>query len=128
VVWRKGAAAVEVLLVHRPRYDDWSFPKGKLEPGERFKDGARREVLEETGLEVELGPRLGDVRYLDRFGRRKVVRYWAMSISGGAPDFEPNHEVDRVSWLPVRAAAGRLTYQHDVAVLQAFAHAGEVEN
>ena len=80
VVWRR-TDTVEVLLVHRPRYDDWSMPKGKLDDGESFEDAAVREVEEETGIRAALGEDLGEVRYVDHKGRDKVVRWWAMVIS-----------------------------------------------
>lgn len=116
VVWRPGAAGeVEVLLVHRPRYDDWSFPKGKCDEGETFEQTAARELLEETGLEVAFGAELPEARYRDNKGRSKLVRYWAMTVVGGA--FAPNDEVDEVCWLSVDAAAARLTYPHDAALL-----------
>lgn len=106
---------VQVLVVHRPRYDDWSFPKGKLDPGEGFLDAAVREVREETGLEVEVGDELASVRYRDHKGRPKLVRYWRMRAVGGT--FEPNDEVDEVRWLPADEARALLTYPHDRALL-----------
>lgn len=118
VVWRDGSQGREVLLVHRPRYDDWSFPKGKLAKEESYLDGAVREVREETGLEVEVGPELWPARYVDGEGRPKKVRYWAMTVTGGA--FEENHEVDEIRWFPVDEVAARLTYAHDVDVLVSF--------
>ncbi len=81
--------SVEYLVVHRPRYDDWSLPKGKLEPGESFEAAARREIEEETGVQVELGAALPDTEYVDRHGRPKVVRYWLMTPVG------------TTSWVPV---------------------------
>ena len=117
VVWRRdGQDQVEVLVVHRPRYDDWSFPKGKCDPGETFEETAARELREETGYEVAFGAELPDARYRDHKGRPKLVRYWAMTVVGGA--FEPNDEVDEVRWLPVDAAAGLLSYGHDAALLE----------
>lgn len=116
VVWRsKKGGGVEVLVAHRPRYDDWSFPKGKLDPGEDHESAAWREVWEETGYECELGDELPEVRYADRFGRTKRVRYWAMQVTGG--DFEANDEVDEVRWLSPKKAGRLLTYQHDVELL-----------
>ena len=118
-VWRRTADdRLEVLLVHRPRYDDWSLPKGKLEQGEGDEDCARREVAEETGLACELGPELPNQRYLDHRGRDKVVRYWAMSVAAG--DGRLDHEVDEVAWLPLPAARQRLTYVRDAEVLDAL--------
>lgn len=119
VVWRPTPAdGIEVLVVHRPRYDDWSLPKGKLEPGEADPDGAQREVREETGLTGELGPELASTRYVDHHGRPKVVRYWALRATGGR--FEPNDEVDRACWLGLGDASRRLSYDHDRLVLRSF--------
>lgn len=119
VVWRRGAAGIEVVVVRRPRYDDWSFPKGKLDPGEDFATAAWREVLEETGFDCEAGDELPAVTYTDHRGRPKVVRYWTMQVVRG--EFTPNDEVDRLEWLPLGDAARRLTYEHDAGVLAAFA-------
>src|SRR5207248_4711797 len=99
VISRPGRdGRVEVALVHRPKYDDWSLPKGKLDPGESFKEAAVREVEEETGLRVSVGREIGDTTYRDRNGRRKLVRYWLMTPLGGR--FLPDQEVDRLEWLP----------------------------
>ncbi len=104
VVWRRRpGAGVEVLLVHRPKYDDWSFPKGKLDPGESHRDAAVREVFEETGLRCEVGPEIASTQYRDQQGRPKIVRYWAMEAQGGG--FDANHEVDEVRWVPLDEAA-----------------------
>ena len=122
LVWRAGhgpGAPVDVLLVHRPRYDDWTFPKGKLDPGEAHEQAAVREVAEETGLRCELLEELLEARYEDRHGRPKRVRYWAMQPVSGA--FAPNDEVDAVEWLPVDQASPRLTYPRDREVLMAAA-------
>lgn len=118
VVWRRGADGVEVLLVHRPKYDDWSVPKGKADPGESDEDCALREVEEETGLRCELGKHLGDVAYVDRNGRPKVAKYWAMRPLNG--HFVPGHEVDEVRWLPIDEAAGLLSYERDARILSAL--------
>lgn len=118
VLWRRGDAGVEVLVVHRPRYDDWSFPKGKCEPGESFLDTALREVSEETGLQAVVGRPLPEVSYVDRLGRPKVVRYWSMSVGSGR--FEPNDEVDEIAWLPLGDARGRLSYPRDAVLLDRF--------
>jgi 8-oxo-dGTP pyrophosphatase MutT (NUDIX family) len=109
-------SGVEIALVHRPRYDDWSFPKGKRDPGETDEQCAVREVEEETGLRCSLGRELLPTRYIDRKGRPKVVRYWEMRVVGERA-FAPNDEVDELVWLPVDQAARRLTYGHDADVL-----------
>ncbi len=118
-LWRHGDDdTIEVLVVHRPRYDDWSLPKGKCDPGESYLDAAVREVAEETGYAVEVGASLGEVRYVDHKGRAKSVRYWAMTVSDGT--FEANDEVDRAKWLAVPEAEALLTYDHDRPVLAAL--------
>jgi 8-oxo-dGTP diphosphatase len=109
-----------VLLVHRPRYDDWSLPKGKADHGEEDPATALREVAEETGLVCELGPELPTTAYVDNRGRPKVVRYWAMQPTGQAATFHPNDEVDELAWMPLDDAAGRLTYGRDLPVLDAL--------
>jgi 8-oxo-dGTP pyrophosphatase MutT (NUDIX family) len=119
VVWRAAGDATEVLLVHRPKYDDWTFPKGKQEPGESDKDTAVREVVEETGLRCRLGQELVESHYRDGHGRAKVVRYWEMTVKGG--EFAPNAEVDEVRWLALGAAGDLLTYERDRPVLASFA-------
>jgi 8-oxo-dGTP diphosphatase len=108
-----------VLLVHRPRYDDWTLPKGKLDPGETFGQAALREVREETGLRCALGRELASTEYRDSKGRAKVVRYWEMTVEGGA--FEPNDEVDEVRWLDLGEALEQLTYERDQDVLAQLA-------
>jgi 8-oxo-dGTP diphosphatase len=118
-VWAAGGIVRDeevVVVVHRPRYDDWSFPKGKLLPGEGFEAAALREVREETGLRCELVEELTPVEYLDRIGRPKLVRYWLMRSLGGA--FEPSREVDELRWLPPREATALLSYEHDRALLE----------
>ena len=113
-----GADGVaRVLLVHRPRYDDWSLPKGKVDPGETDEDCALREVEEETGLRCRLGRELPSTRYTDRRGRSKQVRYWVMEVEGGS--FTANDEVDEVRWLPLAEARALLTYAHDHALVTA---------
>jgi 8-oxo-dGTP diphosphatase len=112
VVLRGG----QVAVVHRPRYDDWSFPKGKLDAGESWEDAALREVEEEIGLRCTLGEELPQVEYQDRKGRDKVVRYWLMDVEGG--EFAPNDEVDEVRWLPADEAAELLTYPRDRELVQ----------
>jgi 8-oxo-dGTP pyrophosphatase MutT (NUDIX family) len=103
---------LEFLVVHRPRYDDWSLPKGKLEDGESIEDAARREVLEETGMQVKLGAVLPNTEYVDRHGRPKVVHYWIMTVTGSAP-WQPSDEVDEVRWMSSDEAATLLSYEHD---------------
>jgi len=120
-VWRWGASDIEVLLIHRPVYDDWTLPKGKVLPYEDDADAALREVAEETGLECELGAELATTNYEDRYGRPKVVRYWAMEVYGpGVMPFRPNEEVDKLLWLNVEKAVDRLTYERDREVLEAL--------
>jgi 8-oxo-dGTP diphosphatase len=122
VVWRPGPAGPEVALIHRPRYDDWSFPKGKLDPGEGYVQAAVREVREETGYPVVLGRRLPTQVYDVSFGgaaRMKRVKYWAAQAAVDA-DFQPNSEVDRIDWLTLPAALDRLTRQTDRDLLRAF--------
>jgi 8-oxo-dGTP pyrophosphatase MutT (NUDIX family) len=105
VLWRPGP---EILLVHRARYDDWSLPKGKQEPGEHILLTAAREVEEETGVRPVLGPRLRDVSYLAN-GRPKRVDYWAARADVAKAD----NEIDAVIWLPLRQALEQLSYSHD---------------
>jgi 8-oxo-dGTP pyrophosphatase MutT (NUDIX family) len=112
--------SLEVVLVHRPRYDDWSLPKGKAEVGEAEDAAALREVEEETGLACRLGAELSPVRYRDARGRQKVVRYWSMSATGPGrpPEAMAHGEVDAVEWLEVSAAGRRLSYGRDRDVLE----------
>ena len=117
VVRTTATGTTEVLLVHRPRYDDWSLPKGKCDPGERHETCALREVEEETGLRCALEDELVTTSYVDRKGRPKVVRYWRMHPVGG--DFVTNDEVDELRWLPVAEARSLLSYERDQAVLDA---------
>jgi 8-oxo-dGTP diphosphatase len=119
IVWRLGELGIEVVIVHRPKYSDWTFPKGKLDPGESDESAAHREVLEETGFECVLGRELPSVRYSDAKARLKQVRYWEMTIASG--DFEANDEVDELLWATIDGARKRLTHIHDIRVLEAFA-------
>ncbi|MEX2552527.1 MAG: NUDIX hydrolase [Actinomycetota bacterium] len=117
VITRRSATGErEVLVAHRPRYDDWSFPKGKAAPGESDEDCALREVEEETGLKCRLGAELSPASYTDRKGRPKSVRYWAMEPVVG--EFTPNDEVDRAEWVSLRGALDLLSYDHDRATVK----------
>ena len=120
VLWRRAAAgALHVLLVHRPGYDDWTFPKGKRDADDADAEHtALREVLEETGYRCVSGHELASTEYIDRKGRPKRVRYWEMRAVEGA--FAPNDEVDEVRWLTPAHAGRLLTYDRDLAVLAAF--------
>ena len=118
-MWRRTSAGrIKVLVVHRPHYRDWSLPKGKLRRGEAGLKGALREVLEETGLRCKPGPEIAPARYIDRRGRKKRVRYWAMQAVAGA--FEPNREVDRVRWVPMEDLPSVLSYLYDVSVVRSL--------
>lgn len=117
-----GESGVEVLLVHRPRYDDWTIPKGKAEPDESDEDCAVREVEEETGVRAELLWELPTTRYVDSRGRPKQARYWAMQPLAG--EAAARAEVDEVRWLRPADALGRLSYERDAAVVRAFGHDG----
>ena len=122
VIWRRDAGSgLEVVVVHRPRYDDWSLPKGKLEPGESDEAAAVREVEEETGVVGRLGVELPTTTYIDRSGRTKRVRYWAMTIGSGAP--EGANEVDDARWVPLDDARRMLSYERDREVLSALVEA-----
>ena len=116
VVLRDGRIAV----VHRPRYDDWSLPKGKLDPGESWEECALREVHEETGLRCALAGELSHTSYTDRKGRAKLVRYWRMEVTGEDP-FTPDDEVDELRWLAPADAAALLSYPHDAELIQEVA-------
>src|SRR6201995_1055951 len=115
VVLRDGRIAV----VHRPRYDDWSLPKGKLDADESVEDAALRGVREGAGLRCSRGEELSSTFYNDRKGRSKIVRYWRMDVLEG--EFEPNEEVDELRWLTPDEAAPLLTYPRDVELVQEIA-------
>ncbi len=109
---------VEVAVVHRPHYDDWSFPKGKCDPGETDEAAALRELEEETGLVGRLGRELSAAHYRDHRDRPKIVRYWCIEVdSGPISAFTPNDEVDELRWLTPVEAAGLLSYDHDRRLL-----------
>jgi 8-oxo-dGTP diphosphatase len=116
VVWRRGEHGVEIAVVHRPRYDDWSLPKGKLDPGESWEAAALREVEEEIGVRCRLGDELTPTAYDDNKGRAKVVRYWLMEALDG--EFVPSGEVDEMRWLAPADAAPLLTYDRDRELLR----------
>ena len=124
VLVRRTDGGLELLLCHRPRYDDWSFPKGKLDAGETHADAARREILEETGLDVELGAALPSVYYRDAKGRSKAVRYWVATVSAGT--FVPNPEVDEIRWVPPDEALRLLSYIHDRRLVPAAVEVASV--
>jgi 8-oxo-dGTP pyrophosphatase MutT (NUDIX family)/phosphohistidine phosphatase SixA len=118
IVWRIRDSALEVLLIHRPRYDDWTLPKGKLLPNESELMGAVREVGEEAGASVAVQQRIGTVKY-PVGDTRKRVTYWSMRFIEG--EFLPNDEVDQIAWLRVSPAYRQLTYDVDRSVLSDFA-------
>lgn len=120
VIVRDGRIAV----VHRSYREDWSLPKGKLEPGESFEEAARRELVEETGFVCRLGDELPEVRYEDHKGRPKLVRYWLMTIESGA--FTVNDEVDELRWLAPDDAIALLTYPADQQLVRETVARGAV--
>jgi 8-oxo-dGTP pyrophosphatase MutT (NUDIX family) len=111
---RSKNGRTQYALVHRPRYDDWSVPKGKVDPGETDEEAALREVEEETGVRGTIGPELEATRYRDRKGRLKQVRYWLMEPADEkAPKFRPNDEIDEVRWCSAADAGKLLHHEHD---------------
>jgi 8-oxo-dGTP diphosphatase len=112
IVRRDGS----ILLVHRPKYDDWTFPKGKAEGDESDEACALREVLEETGLRCALGEEIASTEYIDARGRPKRVRWWLMDPVEG--DFAPTDEVDEIRWVEPRVAADLLSYDRDLVLLE----------
>jgi 8-oxo-dGTP pyrophosphatase MutT (NUDIX family) len=117
VLWRERGDQRDFAVIHRPKYDDWTLPKGKLDPGETHKQAAVREVAEETGYTGELGPDLGETWYQHN-ARPKRVRYWGMRAVGGR--FEANKEVDELRWLALDAARDLLSYRRDREILDRF--------
>jgi 8-oxo-dGTP diphosphatase len=126
VVYRYGEGGLEFLVVHRPRYDDWSLPKGKLDDGESWEDAAVREVEEETGQRCRLGAELTPTSYRDNKDRFKVVRYWLMEATGDGPGFEPDDEVDTLRWVEAWRVSDALTYPRDAELVrEAIGRLGE---
>jgi 8-oxo-dGTP diphosphatase len=121
VVRRSALGQTEVALVYRPLRGDWTFPKGKLEPGETFEEAALREVLEETGFTCALKSFLGHTEYVDRKERPKVVAYWVMEVVHG--DFAANEEVSELRWLELGQAETLLSYERDRELLVVLAAA-----
>ncbi|MEO6472827.1 MAG: NUDIX domain-containing protein [Aeromicrobium sp.] len=135
VVWRKrtssttNGSSIEVLLIHRPKYDDWTLPKGKRDPGESLAETAVREILEETSLRVRLGIPLHQLEYRVAGGMKRVA-YWSARVlgSGGTEGFVPNSEVDQVRWEKLGKASALLTFPHDREVLERFRTAREANH
>jgi 8-oxo-dGTP pyrophosphatase MutT (NUDIX family) len=115
VLVRPGPDGPEVAVIHRPKYEDWSLPKGKLDGDESFEQAALREVEEETGMRAELGPELSSIHYRDRKGRSKLVRYWLMRATDG--EFRPGPEVDELRWSDPKGAQELLSYEHDAKLV-----------
>ena len=123
ILWRRENGVLKVLLIHRDRYDDWSWPKGKLDKGESISEAAVREIREETGLKVCLGVKLQEIEYKLDNGQRKVVHYWAAEVTDRAlaqQNFVPDEEVGSLEWFTVSEAKKKLTYKYDVDPLKAL--------
>ena len=116
IVHRRSGDATEVLIVHRPKYQDWSLPKGKLDPGETLEQAALREVEEETGWRCNLGPHIGSNEYRDRDGRAKRVDWYLMDPVDG--EFAPNDEVDEIRWVALGDVRDVLTHEDDYALIE----------
>jgi 8-oxo-dGTP diphosphatase len=125
LVVQRRSGKLEIAVVHRPVHRDWSFPKGKLEPGESFEQAARREVLEETGMTCRLVRFIGHTEYVDRKGRPKAVAYWVMAPEAGS--FRPNGEVDELRWVTLEDATRLLTYPRDIELVAVLMAADQVE-
>jgi 8-oxo-dGTP pyrophosphatase MutT (NUDIX family) len=125
LVVRRHDGMLEIVVVHRPVHDDWSFPKGKLEEGETFETAALREVWEETGMTCRLLRFIGHTEYVDRKGRPKAVAYWIMGAEGGF--FTPNEEVDELRWLSLENATRLLSYPRDRELIAILMAADQVE-
>lgn len=120
VVWRESKdSKIELAIVHRPKYDDWTFPKGKLDTGEELISCAYREILEETGLAIELGPYLGEIAY-EAVDGPKQVTYWAAKALSSSKDFHANNEVDLLEWHNFESASKKLTRDSDREILEIF--------
>ncbi len=126
VIWEEFDHELRVLVVHRPRYNDWSFPKGKHELGEDDLACAIREVTEETGFFVQVGEQLPEAHYTDHKGRPKTVAYWSMQRTPGSADFVANDEVDEALWLCPADVETKLTYEIDRQLLRQFIHLREI--
>jgi 8-oxo-dGTP diphosphatase len=116
VLWRRAEGVVEVLLIHRPRYMDWSLPKGKAKSGESDEEAAVREIDEEVGVHAELGRELPSTRYRDSRGRPKIVRYWAVELPADAAPYAGDG-VSEVRWVPLTEASEQLSWDRDRAVV-----------
>jgi 8-oxo-dGTP diphosphatase len=133
LLWRWEKGVLKVLVIHRARYDDWSWPKGKLDRGESVPEAAIREIREETGLRVSLGVKLNEIEYKIEQGNRKVVHYWAAQVTDKAisqQNFVPDEEVSSLEWLTVPEAKKRLTYKYDIEplkLLQGLAETNHLE-
>ena len=127
VPWRRAGDGIEVLLVHRPRYDDWSLPKGHRDPGEPITETAVRETLEEAGVSARIGGRLGHTEYRTPDGAPKVVHYWAAEVLTDH-GFTPNKETDDRRWVPPRDAAAMLSYGHDADLVERLGAVGVPES
>jgi 8-oxo-dGTP pyrophosphatase MutT (NUDIX family) len=125
LIFRRQDGRLQIVLVHRPLQQDWSYPKGKLEQGETLEAAAQREVLEETGLDCRILRFVGETEYIDRKGRPKVVAYWLMVPEAGS--FTVNDEVDELQWLDLPVAALRLSYERDRDLLASVAAEGQLE-
>jgi len=123
ILWRKEKDELKVLLIHRGRYDDWSWPKGKLDKGESISETAVREIKEETGLKVSLGPKLFECKYELDNGAKKVVHYWSAKVTDtilSKQKFKPDEEVSSFKWVDVAEARQLLSYEHDNDPLDAL--------
>jgi len=126
LVVRRHHGALQIVVVHRPVQQDWSFPKGKLDPRETFEAAALREVREETGMVCRLLRFIGHTEYTDRKGRPKAVAYWVMAAEAGF--FTPNEEIDELRWLTLEAAARILSYPRDRELIAVLMAADQVES